>query len=311
MGWSGGTYTKGNNATGGWAGDASLGIGIEAGRHDTQDDDFTAGINNCIAKDGQNTPTQNLPMGGYKHTGVADATAGNQYVSYRQLLDVSKAVTSTGTEPAYEVTLTPTPSAYFTGMTFDFLCHALMSSDSGGTLNVNSLGAKDIYIEYSSSGGTTRRRPAKGELCTGQAYRVTYNGTEFILHNPTFSSTQIDLTPTWSSASGTISLVANTDTNYRYISASTIKFTSYCTLSLTGASSQYIAIQLPFTADDEEDQTICPAMLRNIGGSSLVGMIGIFGAGGTELRIFNTDYSLIPTDTNFLANIDVIYNIGS
>lgn len=89
MGWSGGTYTKGNNATGGWAGDASLGIGIEAGRHDTQDDDFTAGINNCIAKDGQNTPTANLPMGGYKHTGVASASANDEYTSQGQLTDGS------------------------------------------------------------------------------------------------------------------------------------------------------------------------------------------------------------------------------
>ena len=32
MSWSGGTYTKGNNGTGGWAGDAALGIGIEASR---------------------------------------------------------------------------------------------------------------------------------------------------------------------------------------------------------------------------------------------------------------------------------------
>jgi hypothetical protein len=89
MGWSGGTYTKGNNATGGWAGDASLGIGIEAGRHDTQDDDFTGGINNCIAKDGQNTPTANLPMGGYKHTGVANASSNDEYTSQGQLQDGS------------------------------------------------------------------------------------------------------------------------------------------------------------------------------------------------------------------------------
>lgn len=89
MGWSGGTYTKGNNATGGWAGDASLGIGIEAGRHDTQDDDFTAGINNCIAKDGQNTPTANLPMGGYKHTGVANASSNDEYTTQGQLSDGS------------------------------------------------------------------------------------------------------------------------------------------------------------------------------------------------------------------------------
>ena len=89
MGWSGGTYTKGNNATGGWAGDASLGIGIEAGRHDTQDDDFTGGINNCIAKDGQNTPIANLPMGGFKHTGVANASSNDEYTSQGQLQDGS------------------------------------------------------------------------------------------------------------------------------------------------------------------------------------------------------------------------------
>lgn len=76
MSWSGGTYTKGNNGTGGWAGDASLGIGIEAGRHDTQDNDFATGINNCLAKDGQNSMTNNLNFGGYRPSNVAAGTAG-------------------------------------------------------------------------------------------------------------------------------------------------------------------------------------------------------------------------------------------
>lgn len=87
MGWSSGTYSKGNAATGGWTGDAAGGIGIEAGRHDTQDNDFASGINNCLTKDGQNTPTANLPMGGFKHTGVADANGTGQYVTYNQLRD--------------------------------------------------------------------------------------------------------------------------------------------------------------------------------------------------------------------------------
>jgi hypothetical protein len=85
MSWSGGTYTKGNAATGGWTGDAAGGIGIEAGRHDTQDNDFQNGINNCLTKDGQNTPTANLPMGGFKHTGVGSATANDQYTAWAQL----------------------------------------------------------------------------------------------------------------------------------------------------------------------------------------------------------------------------------
>ena len=87
MGWSGGTYTKGNNATGGWTGDASLGIGIEAGRHDTQDDDFATGINTCLTKDGTNSPSANLPMGGYKHTGVAAASGNDEYTTQGQLKD--------------------------------------------------------------------------------------------------------------------------------------------------------------------------------------------------------------------------------
>lgn len=75
MGWSGGTYTKGNNATGGWAGDASLGIGIEASRHDTQDNDFATGINACLVKDGTNSMTANLNFGGYLPANVGAGTA--------------------------------------------------------------------------------------------------------------------------------------------------------------------------------------------------------------------------------------------
>jgi hypothetical protein len=75
MPWAGGSYTKGNNGTGGWAGDASLGIGIEAGRHDTQDNDFATGINQCINKDGSNSFTGNANLGGFRPTNIAAGTA--------------------------------------------------------------------------------------------------------------------------------------------------------------------------------------------------------------------------------------------
>lgn len=75
MGWSGGNYTKGNNATGGWTGDASLGIGIEAGRHDTQDNDFATGIDQCLNKDGSNAATGNLNLGGFLPTNIGAGTA--------------------------------------------------------------------------------------------------------------------------------------------------------------------------------------------------------------------------------------------
>jgi len=84
MPWSGGSYTKGNNATGGWTGDASLGIGIEAGRHDTQDNDFATGINQCLNKDGSNAATGPLNAGGFKVTNVANATVATDVVTLGQ-----------------------------------------------------------------------------------------------------------------------------------------------------------------------------------------------------------------------------------
>jgi hypothetical protein len=75
MAWSGGSFTKANAATGGWVGDASLGIGIEAGRHDNQDNDFATGINQCLNKDGSNAATGNLNLGGFLPTNIGAGTA--------------------------------------------------------------------------------------------------------------------------------------------------------------------------------------------------------------------------------------------
>lgn len=84
MPWAGGNYTKGNSATGGWTGDASLGIGIEAGRHDTQDNDFATGINQCLNKDGSNSITGNLNLGNNKITNMAVGTATTDAITLGQ-----------------------------------------------------------------------------------------------------------------------------------------------------------------------------------------------------------------------------------
>ena len=86
MPWAGGSYTKGNSGTGGWVGDASLGIGIEAGRHDTQDNDFATGINQCINKDGSNAFTGDANLGGFKPTNIA---AGKK-VTWQNILNEVK-----------------------------------------------------------------------------------------------------------------------------------------------------------------------------------------------------------------------------
>lgn len=88
MPWSAGAFTRTNGVNSGadtWAQDKAASTKILASRADTHDQDLATGINNCIAKDGQNAATANLPMGGFKHTNVASASADNQYASYGQV----------------------------------------------------------------------------------------------------------------------------------------------------------------------------------------------------------------------------------
>lgn len=182
MSWNAGTYTKGNNATGGWTGDASLGIGIEAGRHDTQDNDFASGINNCIAKDGQNAATADLPMGGFKHTNVANATARNNYAAVGQVQDGDFIWLGTtgGTATAQTATATPAITAYKAGQKFRMKIGAGLGSTgtlrTAHTININSIGAKNIKR---ASGNN----PTIGDWVAGAIMEVIYDGTDFIITN--------------------------------------------------------------------------------------------------------------------------------
>lgn len=74
MAWGGGVFTRTYGSTA-WQTDASNSVGIVPDRHDTNDQDLADGINACINKAGGNTPTADLPMGGYKHTNLSAGTA--------------------------------------------------------------------------------------------------------------------------------------------------------------------------------------------------------------------------------------------
>jgi hypothetical protein len=74
MPWSGGNFTRANGNNG-WVTDATNGIGIEAGRHDTQDNDFKDGIDQCLNKDGSNAATGNLNFGNFRPTNINAGTA--------------------------------------------------------------------------------------------------------------------------------------------------------------------------------------------------------------------------------------------
>jgi|DEB0MinimDraft_6_1074348.scaffolds.fasta_scaffold40803_2 hypothetical protein len=310
MGWSGGTYTKGNAGSGGWAGDASLGIGIEASRHDTQDNDFATGINNCLTKDGQNTPTANLPMGGYKHTGVGSATAGDEYLSYGQLLDVSKAVTTSGTRPNFTATLTPAPASYYDGMSFAIKMHESLITNAGATLNVNGLGAKDLKI---STVGASVRDPFYAELSTYNTYIVTYSSDldAFLIANPTFNN-EIDFTPTWGVVGGgPVTLNSNFDTNYRWLGPKTVMVRTYCNLGLTSGTTQ-LTFALPFQADSDDQFVTGSGYITSLTGMTQYMILPQLYSNLTNMHILNnTIGSGFSTDAGFNVLAVMIYNVDA
>jgi len=348
MGWSGGTYTKGNAGSGGWVGDASLGIGIEASRHDTQDNDFATGINTCLTKDGQNTPTANLgmggykhtgvgnatsnneyvalgqldsisvaldggntptanlPMGGFKHTGVDDATAGDEYLSYGQLLDVTGAVTTSGSVPAYTVTLTPAPSAYFEGMTFVINPHATLNTLSTSTLNVNGLGAKELKV---SKNGSVTRNLSAYEINDSGYYVITYNasGDHFIVHNPSCGY-NVGFTPTLSASSGTITVNSNGST-YSWLNSNKILMAYELGLTLSGSTASYITATLPFIRTGIMDEMPFAGWMFGVSGSTSRTLTAVL-SGSSSIYFYRGDsISNFPIDSFNLYAMGV-YEVG-
>lgn len=78
-----------------------------------------------------------------------------------------------GTATAYTLTLTPAPSAYAAGQRFVF--KAGNTNTGNATLNVNSLGAKNIFKNLAAL------RP--GDIQANQIIEVVYDGTQFQIMN--------------------------------------------------------------------------------------------------------------------------------
>lgn len=108
-------------------------------------DDIATALTASIAKDGQTTPTANLPMGTYRHTGVGAAAARTDYARASQVQDgdltelASVAGTNTVTATA-PISL----AAYAVGQVFQFV--PANTNTGAVTLNLNSIGAGAVQL---------------------------------------------------------------------------------------------------------------------------------------------------------------------
>lgn len=157
-----------------WVTDAGAGIDIEATRMDGEDDNFAAGINNCLTKDGQNSPTANLPMNSKKHTNVANAMALDEYAAFGQVRNGTATFYGTTSGDSDDFTVNPTPSisAYTEGMRFTVRLHA--DANAGATLNINSKGTRQLQHKPGDNIDA-------GMLLADDVVEFYYNGSGFVM----------------------------------------------------------------------------------------------------------------------------------
>lgn len=141
-------------------------------------DQMATALTDSIAKDGQTVPTAHLPMGGYKHTGVAAATAQTDYlrVDQAQKNTLCYLTSVGGTADAITATAALGMTALTAGMRFSFI-PASTSTNATVTLNVNAIGAVTLKRT-----GTTALQV--GDIVQDRPAEVLYDGTNFQLLNP-------------------------------------------------------------------------------------------------------------------------------
>lgn len=153
-----------------WVEDKNNNIKVNASRHDTVDNEFISGHNLALTRDGQGTPTAILPMNGFKHTGVANATATDEYTALNQIQDQDGIyVVSTGSANAYILGTSPAITAYVAGQRF--VMNANFTNTASATVNVSGLGAKTLKF----GGGNL----LAGDIQSGQLVEIIYDGTNF------------------------------------------------------------------------------------------------------------------------------------
>lgn len=135
--------------------------------------DMATALTGSIAADGQTTASGNLPMGGFIHTNVGNATVRTNYASAAQVQDGSLTyLTSVSGADTITAVGAVGMTAYAAGQQFTFVSAG--ANTGAATLNINSIGAKAI-----TKNGTTAL--SAGDIASGAVAEVVYDGTQFQL----------------------------------------------------------------------------------------------------------------------------------
>lgn len=292
MPWSGGVFNRLNGATG-WVDDANAFIGIEATRHDTQDNDFRDGINACLNKDGSNAVTGNLNIANYRLTAVGAATARTDAPQAAQVQDGDFIWLGTtgGTATAQTATATPAITAYKAGQKFRMQIGSGLGSTgsvaTAHTININSIGAKNIVNNEDST------NPTLGTWVAGALMELVYDGTNFRITND--PGGWLTYTPTVATDSGgSVSAVTANRAQYRK-RGKTIELSLNVSFSTTTVGAT-VTCTLPVNSNFSAASHLINPYRSLLGGSNRIG-IALNTATNTTLQLY-VDVSLSAWSTN-------------
>lgn len=184
-----GTFTRNYDFTADAAAGAPTNV-ISSSKMDTEFDDISTALTASIAKDGQTTPTANLPMGGYRHTGVGDGSAVTDYAALGQVQKQSYLYAAAGgSADAITATFTPTITALTNGMTLKVRAGSANATTTP-TFSPDGLTARTIVKDNGAS-------LAAGDIAgSGHDILLSYDlaNTRWLLLNPKVQlSAAIDL----------------------------------------------------------------------------------------------------------------------
>jgi hypothetical protein len=244
-----GTFTRIYN----WVSDAANGIKIRADRMDAEFDGIATGLSTALTKDGQTTPTANIPMGTFKITGLGNATTGTDALNrssgdarYGQLA-AANAFTTTNT---FAVGIGNCGSS------------ALSNTNVGlNTLQANTTGTNNTVLGYAALPANTTGTSNTAVGYATMLVNTTGNsntavGTSTLQANTTGATNtavgtgalQANTTGTSNTAVGTSALLANTTANSNTaVGVSALQANTTGTLNVAVGSG---ALAANTTADD-------------------------------------------------------------
>lgn len=153
-----------------WQQADAAGVDIVAPDHDLHDQDIANGLQQVLKKDGGNSASANIPMGGFRFTNVGSASARDSSVNTSDVQDGRLTfATTSGSRNAINLTNAIAITSYIKGQTFRFI--PTDNNTGAVTVAVDGLAAKAVKVN-----GTDL---TAGQILSGSVITITFDGTDF------------------------------------------------------------------------------------------------------------------------------------